>query len=95
MKGGGHTSNPGFSSTTGVQISLDNFSDVVYDQDAGTVTIGASYFTFHPHLLFGRSLIQHRLVWDEVYLTLEPHGITVLGGRVPSVGVAGLLLGGG
>ncbi|KIK57952.1 hypothetical protein GYMLUDRAFT_171900 [Collybiopsis luxurians FD-317 M1] len=77
VKGGGHTSNPGFSSTSGVQISLDNFAGVVYDKNAGTVTIGAS------------------LVWDEVYLALEQYGVTVLGGRFPSVGVAGLLLGGG
>ncbi|KIK57945.1 hypothetical protein GYMLUDRAFT_246598 [Collybiopsis luxurians FD-317 M1] len=77
VKGGGHTSNPGFSSTGGIQISLDNFSGVVYDKSSGTVTIGAS------------------LVWDEVYLALEQYGVTVLGGRYPSVSVAGLLLGGG
>ncbi|KAF5375482.1 hypothetical protein D9757_009957 [Collybiopsis confluens] len=77
VKGGGHTSNPGFSSTTGVQMSMKNFAGVDYDQNAGTVTIGAS------------------LVWDAVYGKLQPHGVTVLGGRFPSVGVSGLLLGGG
>lgn len=35
------------------------------------------------------------LTWLEVYKRLEPYGLTVTGGRVPSVGVAGLLLGGG
>lgn len=35
------------------------------------------------------------LTWLEVYRALEPYGLTVTGGRVPSVGVAGLLLGGG
>lgn len=35
------------------------------------------------------------LTWMEVYRALEPYGLTVTGGRVPSVGVAGLLLGGG
>ena len=35
------------------------------------------------------------LVWDDVYTALEPHGVSVVGGRVPSVGVAGLTLGGG
>lgn len=35
------------------------------------------------------------LTWLEVYRQLDPFGLTVTGGRVPSVGVAGLLLGGG
>lgn len=35
------------------------------------------------------------LTWLEVYEALDPYGLTVTGGRVPSVGVAGLLLGGG
>lgn len=33
--------------------------------------------------------------WLNVYSTLEPHNLTVIGGRVSSVGVSGLLLGGG
>ncbi|KIJ22107.1 hypothetical protein PAXINDRAFT_165385 [Paxillus involutus ATCC 200175] len=41
VKGGGHTTNPGFSSTTGIQISMFRFSDVVYDSGAQTATIGA------------------------------------------------------
>ena len=35
------------------------------------------------------------LKWLEVYKGLDVHGVTVTGGRVPTVGVAGLLLGGG
>jgi len=35
------------------------------------------------------------LTWDPVYAALESHGITVGGGRIPGVGVAGLTLGGG
>ena len=35
------------------------------------------------------------LTWDYVYAALEPHGINVVGARVPGVGVAGLTLGGG
>jgi len=35
------------------------------------------------------------LTWLEVYKELDPHGLTVTGGRIPSVGVPGLLLGGG
>jgi FAD/FMN-containing dehydrogenase len=35
------------------------------------------------------------LTWDQVYATLEPIGVNVVGGRVPGIGVAGLTLGGG
>lgn len=35
------------------------------------------------------------LVWDDVYAALAPHGVNVVGGRVPGVGVAGFSLGGG
>lgn len=34
-------------------------------------------------------------IWFEVYSALHQYGVTVPGGRVPPVGVAGLLLGGG
>ena len=35
------------------------------------------------------------LTWEQVYAHLEPTGVNVLGGRVPTVGVAGFTLGGG
>lgn len=35
------------------------------------------------------------LTWLEVYKALDPHGLAVAGGRVPDVGVPGLILGGG
>ncbi|KAI9451168.1 FAD dependent oxidoreductase [Lactarius psammicola] len=41
VKGGGHTLNPGFSSTTGVHISLARFNDIVIHEDSETVEIGA------------------------------------------------------
>ncbi|KAG0707247.1 hypothetical protein DFH29DRAFT_980030 [Suillus ampliporus] len=41
VKGGGHASNPGFSSTTGVQIAMSRFSDITYDAQSQTATIGA------------------------------------------------------
>ncbi|KAI0260003.1 hypothetical protein BC834DRAFT_973806 [Gloeopeniophorella convolvens] len=41
VKGGGHIANPGFSSTSGVHISLAKFKDIVINEDAGTVDIGA------------------------------------------------------
>ena len=77
MKSGGHASNPGFSSTPGVQIALSRFNDTKVNVDNGTVEVGPA------------------LTWDEVYRTLAPIGMSVVGGRIPGIGVAGLTLGGG
>lgn len=77
MKGGGHATNPKFSSTSGVQIALSRFNETKVNVASGTVEVGAG------------------LTWDQVYAALEPAGITVVGGRVPGVGCAGLTLGGG
>ncbi|KAH7334975.1 FAD-binding domain-containing protein [Rhizoctonia solani] len=84
IRSGGHATNPGFSSTPGVQIALFKFSEVTYhpapaaaDGSVGTVDIGSG------------------LIWDTVYATLEPLGVNVLGGRVTGVGVGGFTLGGG
>lgn len=41
VKSGGHASNIGFSSTTGVQIAMSHFTDLVYDVAAQTVKIGS------------------------------------------------------
>ena len=41
IKGSGHTANPGFSSTPGVQISMTRFRDIVINEEEGTVEIGA------------------------------------------------------
>ena len=38
---GGHTSNPGFSSTEGIQIYTGRFSQVTYDPASGTAVIGS------------------------------------------------------
>jgi FAD/FMN-containing dehydrogenase len=35
------------------------------------------------------------LIWDDVYEALEPYNVSVVGGRISGVGVAGLALGGG
>jgi FAD/FMN-containing dehydrogenase len=35
------------------------------------------------------------LVWDQIYAALDPHNVTVVGGRVSGVGIAGFTLGGG
>ncbi|KAI0048657.1 FAD-binding domain-containing protein [Auriscalpium vulgare] len=41
VKGGGHNPNPGFSSTTGVQIAMTRFNQVVNNVATGTVDVGA------------------------------------------------------
>lgn len=40
MKCGGHSYNPGFSSTTGVQISMNRFKAVEYNSTTKIATIG-------------------------------------------------------
>ncbi|KAF9009146.1 FAD-binding domain-containing protein [Hymenopellis radicata] len=40
VKGGGHSTNPGFSATAGVQIAMYRFSELDYDAAAETVTVG-------------------------------------------------------
>lgn len=41
VKGGGHASNPGFSSTEGVQIAMYRFSEVKYNPDNQTAEVGS------------------------------------------------------
>lgn len=41
VKGGGHSTNPGFSSTTGIQISMANFNDLEYNSKTENLRIGA------------------------------------------------------
>ncbi|KAF8601270.1 FAD-binding domain-containing protein [Ceratobasidium sp. AG-I] len=84
IRSGGHATNPGFSSTPGVQIALFRLDEVTYhtelaaaDGSVGTVDIGAG------------------LTWDTVYAALEPYNVNVVGGRVTGVGVGGFVLGGG
>ena len=77
VKGGGHATNPGFSSTPGVEIALARFNSTKVNAYDGTVEVGPG------------------LTWDQVYKTLGPTGVNVVGGRIPGVGVAGLTLGGG
>ena len=77
VKGGGHNTNPGFSSTPGVQIALARLNSTKVNINDETVEIGAG------------------LTWDQVYQTLGPSGVNVIGGRTPTVGISGSTLGGG
>ncbi|KAF8069311.1 FAD-binding domain-containing protein [Lyophyllum atratum] len=55
VKGGGHASNPGFSSTPGILIAMSRFSEVTYDAATQTAVIGAGliwddvYAALAPH----------------------------------------------
>lgn len=55
MKGGGHASNQGFSSTKGVQIAMTRFSNVTYNKASQTVEVGSGllwdkvYETLEPY----------------------------------------------
>ncbi|KAG1854013.1 FAD-binding domain-containing protein [Suillus subluteus] len=40
IKSGGHATNAGFSSTSGVEIAMYSFSDIVYDSSTQTATLG-------------------------------------------------------
>ncbi|KAI0260050.1 FAD dependent oxidoreductase [Gloeopeniophorella convolvens] len=77
VKGGGHTYNPGFSSTKGIEIAMSRFNEISINVTAGTVDVGSG------------------LLLDDVYSALNSTGFNVVGGRIPSVGFAGVLLGGG
>jgi FAD/FMN-containing dehydrogenase len=41
VKGGGHATNPGFSSTRGIQIAMSRFNETKVDFTSGTVEVGA------------------------------------------------------
>ena len=77
MKGGGHAYNLGFSSTSGVQISMARFNTVELNNATGTVEAGSG------------------VTLDEAYATLNSTGFNIIAGRVPTVGISGLTLGGG
>ena len=40
VKGGGHITNQGFSSTTGVQIAMSKFKEITLSDDKATVKVG-------------------------------------------------------
>ena len=77
VRGGGHAFNPGFSSTSGVQIAMTRFKIINLDTTTKTVDVGSG------------------VIWDQVYATLDSSGFNLVGGRIPSVGISGLTLGGG
>lgn len=47
VKSGGHASNPGFSSTTGVHISLAKLTQIILSEDKTTIELGMGNVGFH------------------------------------------------
>lgn len=79
IRSGGHLQNPGFTSNN------------------GGIVISMTKFTDLTLSEDGKTAnVGVGQTWLDVYRGLEQqHGVTVTGGRVPTVGVGGLLLGGG
>jgi FAD/FMN-containing dehydrogenase len=62
---GGHSMNPGFSSTPGVQISMTRFGEVIYDSSTETVEIGSGLLfedVYEALAPYNRSVAGARLV---------------------------------
>ena len=79
VRSGGHSPNPGWA-------SVDNQGILIDLQRLRTISLSPdrSYASIGPGLR-----------WGEVYSTLDADRAVVVGGRLPSVGVGGLILGGG
>ncbi len=78
VRSGGHSPNPGWS-------SIENPGVLVDLQKLNQVTVSADHkiASLGPG---GR--------WGDVFAALDPYGVSVIGGRIPHVGVGGLILGG-
>ncbi|KAH8647546.1 putative 6-hydroxy-D-nicotine oxidase [Tricladium varicosporioides] len=79
VRSGGHSPNPGWSSINQPGVLIDL-------QRLNQITVNAdkTVASVGPG---GR--------WGDVYAALDPHNVSVIGGRIPSVGIGGLILGGG
>ncbi|KAL8777895.1 MAG: hypothetical protein Q9213_007662 [Squamulea squamosa] len=77
IRSGGHSPNPGFSNINNPGILIDL-------QRLNQIEISADkkVASLGPG---GR--------WDDVLAALDPHDVSVIGGRIPQVGVAGVILG--
>lgn len=78
VRSGGHSPNPGWASITQSGILID-----LSALNNITVSEDKSTITVGP----GQR-------WGDVYDFLDSYGVGVIGGRIPHVGVGGLILGG-
>jgi FAD/FMN-containing dehydrogenase len=51
VKGGGHTTNPGFSSTPGVHISMTRFNKIVIRKDTVKIEAGLTWTDVYDYLI--------------------------------------------
>ncbi|KJZ71633.1 hypothetical protein HIM_08945 [Hirsutella minnesotensis 3608] len=79
IRSAGHSPNPGWSSISQSGILID-----LSLLNAVTISADKETVSLGPG--------GH---WGQVYEALDPYGISVIGGRIPQVGVGGLMLGGG
>ncbi|ROW09241.1 hypothetical protein VPNG_05896 [Cytospora leucostoma] len=79
VRSGGHSPNPGWASITAPGILLD-----LSGLNAITVSEDSKTISIGP----GQR-------WGNVFDALAPYRVSVIGGRIPNVGVGGLMLGGG
>lgn len=78
VRGGGHSPNPGWSSINDTGILID-----LQKMNRLTLSSDSAVVSLGPGLR-----------WGDVYNALDTYGVSVIGGRIPHVGVAGLILGG-
>lgn len=78
VRSGGHSPNPGWAGVGGSGILIDLGS-------INQISISADHQTVS---------IGPGARWGDAVSFLDPYGVTVLAGRVPTVGVGGLVLGG-
>lgn len=81
VRSGGHTANSGFSSTPGVQIALFQFSEIVYDANAQTATIGMGLIWVFASVIKITDLYYHYLYPRSVVSTAETFAILSSFGR--------------
>lgn len=88
IKSGGHATNPGLSSTVGIQISMCRFNKIVIEQNTTSLSSNGQTQNL-VHVGAG-------CLFDELYREVVPTGLNIVGGSsIGGVGVAGWHLGGG
>jgi FAD/FMN-containing dehydrogenase len=80
IKNGGHSYAGGSTTNTGILMELGLMNEVNLDQKSGTVTVQGGALWFH---------VYKKLVSEHI------DGLVANGGRCPTVGVSGFMLGGG
>jgi hypothetical protein len=78
VKGGGHNTNPGFSSTSGVEIAMTRFNCVEFDAATGLLTLVRVLLGFKHTKLW--SQLGSTSLEDELS-TIGVSGLTLGGGQ--------------